>query len=695
MTKYEITEEKFKSLINWKQMIRNSKCKVGPRGGRHSGTSGHENCSSCPGNYYHGGECNYGGHHVLAEEVALINKNFDGVDKLQDRHNQLRLSANTNKEKFEEEKNKVLNDFQKVKDNCCNPTKLAFYATCIGVDEKQGLFQKHVEHLFQSFAKAIDRYINQVQNLSFHEVEEFQAKVKEIEKLQEANKDLMMEYKDPSTSSDRKTQILALIKQNKDKIKNIGQELDKHPARTLFDPDTEKILRSAKKELFEPSSKNPFEGLGNSKGSGQERRSRKKFFIFPTQRNIKGRWAGNSNDWLIMGITAFLNWQSNEFKAKKGQKDYQEQERENTRAERDKTELEKLKKDLEGFSGQGLYKIHDLDVESGYLGIKGGGLEEEVEGGDKDNYSGYLVRNNCILYGAPGTGKTEFARELSRILIERYGEVPTIPQTSNDPNDPNYGMSIDPKEREMAEKGIKKPRIPLVEIKGASLQSAGPTVGDLLPQEKLVKILQRFKEEFFQGDDEEGNTGIASKLPYVVFVEEADQARNTMTDKPKRNLEDFKNFLSSSSDKDGLNTSHISQAAQDRNSVIIIATNNYEEIDPAIKRRGRLEETNPETAKQKEVRIEKATKDIEDKEEKSRIRQEEADKKFTACEHDQNLENFNHPNQIQRYSYNDARSLRERINQLRQDLNEYGQEVINTLGRELREINNKLAEIHD
>lgn len=339
---------------------------------------------------------------------------------------------------------------------------------------------------------------------------------------------------------------------------------------------------------------------------------------------------------VILGITAFLNWQSNELKTKKEQKDYQEQERENTRAERDKAELEKLKKDLEGFSGQGLYKIHDLDVETGYLGIKGideakrtqnldtskyeeglnepgyllfsnetkkhfcriikdiddwindeGRLENEA-GGDKDNYSGYLVRNNCILYGAPGTGKTEFARELSRILIDRYGEVPTVPQSSNDPNDPNYGISIDPKEREMAEKGIKKPSIPVVEIKGASLQSAGPTVGDLLPQEKLVKILQRFKEEFFQSVDREGNTGVASKLPYIVFIEEADQARNTMTDKPKRNLEDFKNFLSSSGDKDGLNTTQISQAAQDRNSIIIIATNNYEEIDPAIKRRGRL-----------------------------------------------------------------------------------------------------------
>jgi len=77
-------------------------------------------------------------------------------------------------------------------------------------------------------------------------------------------------------------------------------------------------------------------------------------------------------------------------------------------------------------------------------------------------------------------------------------------------------------------------------------------------------------------------------LPYVVFIEEADQAKNTITNAPKKNLEDWKNFLSNSKDERGLNTEYISQAAQDRNSIIIIATNNYSDIDPAVKRRGRL-----------------------------------------------------------------------------------------------------------
>src|SRR6185369_18028725 len=63
---------------------------------------------------------------------------------------------------------------------------------------------------------------------------------------------------------------------------------------------------------------------------------------------------------------------------------------------------------------------------------RGGQLENEG-GGLNDNYSGFLARNNCILYGAPGTGKTEFMRELTRILIERYGEEPDIPPVPTDP----------------------------------------------------------------------------------------------------------------------------------------------------------------------------------------------------------------------------------------------------------------------
>jgi hypothetical protein len=268
MTKYDITEEKFKSLINYREMIKESGCKNPRYSGTYPGTSGHENCDSCSGNYYNKGECNFGGRHVLANEVAQINRNFDGVDKLEDRHNQLRLSANTNQSEFEQKKNALLNDFDRVKNCCSNPSSF-LYASCIGVHGHSAKFLSHVNDKFKQFAKGIQRYIDQIQNLSWHQVEEFQAKIQEIKKIQEANQQLLQEYKDPNTTPERKAQIMVVINQNKQKIQNLSNELNKHPARTLFDPETTKILGNAKRNILDcPGGRtDPFAGLGKSKGN--------------------------------------------------------------------------------------------------------------------------------------------------------------------------------------------------------------------------------------------------------------------------------------------------------------------------------------------------------------------------------------------------------------------------------------------
>jgi hypothetical protein len=163
MAKYEITEENFKSLIGWREMIKASCCKVKPREEVCSGITGHESCGSCPGNYYNGGECNYGGHHVLSQEIAQINRNFEGIDKLEERHLELRLSAGDSENEFNTKKKQLLNDFHKVRDNCCDPQKFAF-ATCIGVENQSSFFQKDVERRFKLFAEGIDRYIKQIEN---------------------------------------------------------------------------------------------------------------------------------------------------------------------------------------------------------------------------------------------------------------------------------------------------------------------------------------------------------------------------------------------------------------------------------------------------------------------------------------------------------------------------------------------------
>jgi hypothetical protein len=211
-------------------MIEQSGCKLGPRKGTYSGTVSHENCGNCPGNYYNGGECNYGGRHVLSEEIAQVNRNFEGIDKLEKKHLELRLSADISESDFNNKKNQLLNDFRKVKDNCCDPTKFAF-ATCVGVEKQNCLFQKDVEQRFKNFTEGIECYIKQVEKATWRQVQEFQTKLKQIEDLRKENSNLLQEYKDPNTSPERKAQISEIIDKNEENMANLDQDLDNHNAR--------------------------------------------------------------------------------------------------------------------------------------------------------------------------------------------------------------------------------------------------------------------------------------------------------------------------------------------------------------------------------------------------------------------------------------------------------------------------------
>jgi SpoVK/Ycf46/Vps4 family AAA+-type ATPase len=233
--------------------------------------------------------------------------------------------------------------------------------------------------------------------------------------------------------------------------------------------------------------------------------------------------------------------------------------------------------------------------------------------GYNDTVSPFLKRYNAVMYGAPGTGKTELVNELVHHLFEKFNipEKTTLKKeieklekeldnlkkkqtkvgqrsqqvTSQDQliekQIVDLENNLNPKKQrlESLEKSNRIP--PVFKIDGAKLQTAGESLGQPSPETKLIKFIAYCKKEAF-GD-------AFSKEPYVVFVEEADQGINVMTagsgGKKNNLLEEYKNFLSTSEDKAGLKA-----GAQDPNSIIIIASNNYELIDPAVVRRGRLGE---------------------------------------------------------------------------------------------------------
>ncbi|CAG8449742.1 11240_t:CDS:1 [Racocetra fulgida] len=226
-----------------------------------------------------------------------------------------------------------------------------------------------------------------------------------------------------------------------------------------------------------------------------------------------------------------------------------------------------------------------------------------------DNVTPFLKRYNAVLYGAPGTGKTELVNELVHHLHEKFSnpEVKTLTKEieqietklekarqqqaaiskkseETTKEDKVLEQKVDQITRELTAKQKELSELqkshwvpPVFKIDGVQLQTGGAVTDQPNPEDKLRMIIEKCKKQYFDN--------AYSDKPYIVFIEEADQGKNVMTAEKGKLLEEFKNFLSTSEDKAGLKAK-----AQDPNSIIIIATNNFDQIDPAVVRRGRLGE---------------------------------------------------------------------------------------------------------
>src|SRR4051812_8580112 len=106
---YKITKEDFLSIVE------NKHCR-GKETINGLAKEGHESCGVCKGNYFVGGECNYGGNHILEEDLIRINKNFSDFDILV--KNQTKVTDAKNEKEFERNKKRLLDSFELLKKKC-------------------------------------------------------------------------------------------------------------------------------------------------------------------------------------------------------------------------------------------------------------------------------------------------------------------------------------------------------------------------------------------------------------------------------------------------------------------------------------------------------------------------------------------------------------------------------------------------
>jgi hypothetical protein len=153
---YEITPQDFCLIVN------NPRCK-GTEVQNGTAEEGHENCKHCKGNYFVGGECNYGGRHELEKDLKLINQNFRAFDTLVKQ--QIKISKSKNEQEFNNSKNKLLDSFKSLKEKCENESGAEFfYGSCIGLDGTQSQFSERIKEAFKRLAKELSYYMSQVEN---------------------------------------------------------------------------------------------------------------------------------------------------------------------------------------------------------------------------------------------------------------------------------------------------------------------------------------------------------------------------------------------------------------------------------------------------------------------------------------------------------------------------------------------------
>jgi hypothetical protein len=151
---YEITLQDFRSIVI------NPPCQGQEIEGG-AAKQGHENCQACKGNYFVGGQCNYGGCHKLEQDLKDINKNFRSFDILIQQ--QVKLSKSQNEKEFDKSKQTLLNSFQSLKSKCEDKGGEAFfYGSCIGIGDSKIHFLERVKDSFKRLAKELGHYIEQI-----------------------------------------------------------------------------------------------------------------------------------------------------------------------------------------------------------------------------------------------------------------------------------------------------------------------------------------------------------------------------------------------------------------------------------------------------------------------------------------------------------------------------------------------------
>src|SRR6185295_9640488 len=100
-----------------------------------------------------GGQCNYGGQHLMSDDLRIINKNFRQFDTLENR--KITLDGSKSEKAFNKAKEALITQFETLEAKCQDDvSKNEFFGgTCIGIDETHNVFLKKIQTSLKLLAK--------------------------------------------------------------------------------------------------------------------------------------------------------------------------------------------------------------------------------------------------------------------------------------------------------------------------------------------------------------------------------------------------------------------------------------------------------------------------------------------------------------------------------------------------------------
>lgn len=265
---------------------------------------GHENCYGCQGNYLYGGECNFGGEHTIAHDLNIINQNFNRFDLLAKRQDN--LSNAVSEKDFNQEKKKLIDDYQYLIRKC-EADKLDFFTgTCISIESKQNVFLEAVKQSLRLQARQIKFFVEEAQDLDWWKLKNYRDKTKKLEKLGKEATQTAVDYKAAVERGDtaEATRLLGILKQQESAINQLKLEIERDPVNKLLGEKTQKAFKNVISAIWGKNNDNLLDWLEENKKKKKEQITEKKVWGFIPQRHWKKvKWGGTI---LFLGVILWL-----------------------------------------------------------------------------------------------------------------------------------------------------------------------------------------------------------------------------------------------------------------------------------------------------------------------------------------------------------------------------------------------------